>query len=107
MNFINLVLVVCIIFSFVAYFYFKTKQFRSNLPIAKKWYKSKAGVALGIFIAIFGMNQAILFPSTTTYIIVAVFLLLGIAVMTDNTKKTRHYGKFVQEEFELNKHNIK
>lgn len=103
MNLINLIFVVFIVFSFVAYFYFKTKQFRSALPIAKKWYQSKAGVALGIFISIFGLNQAYLFQTTTTFIIVGIFLLFGIAVTFDNIKKTRHYGKFVQEEYELNK----
>ena len=100
---INSIFVVAIILSFVAYFYFKTKQFRSNLPIAKNWYKSKAGAALGVFIFIFGLNQAYLFHSTFTYVVVAIFLLLGLAVFMDNIKKTRYYGKFVQEEYEINK----
>lgn len=99
----NIIFVFFIVLSFVAYFYFKTKQFRSTLPIRKNWYKSKAGIALGAFIAIFGVNQAFLFPSTTTFIIVAIFILLGIAVLIDNTKKMRHYGQFIREEYELNK----
>lgn len=99
----NLVFVFAIVISFIYYFYFKTRQFRSNLPIAKKWYKSKAGVALGVFIFIFGLNQAYLFPSTFTFVIVAIFLILGLTVVIDNIKKTRHYGKFVREEYELNK----
>ncbi|MEG0259147.1 MAG: YtpI family protein, partial [Lysinibacillus sp.] len=59
---LNLIFVFAIIVSFVCYFYYKTKQIRSTLPIAKKWYTNKAGVALGIFILIFGLNQAYLFP---------------------------------------------
>lgn len=99
----NFIFVTAIVISFVCYFYFKTKQLRSPLPIAKKWYQSKASVTLGIFIVLFGLNQAFLFPSTLTFVVVAVFLLLGIAVIIENVKRTRHYGKFVHEEYELNK----
>ena len=49
MNILNYLFVAGIILSFVAYFYYKTKQFRSTLPIRKKWYTAKAGVALAYF----------------------------------------------------------
>ncbi|MGA3601553.1 YtpI family protein [Lysinibacillus agricola] len=99
---LNLIFVFAIIISFVIYFYFKTKQFRSPLPIAKNWYKSKANVSFGVFILVFGVNQAYLFPGIYTFIIVAILVVLGIFVITENIKKTRHYGKFVEEEFRIN-----
>ncbi|MGE7916737.1 YtpI family protein [Lysinibacillus xylanilyticus] len=99
---LNLIFVFAIIISFVIYFYFKTKQFRSPLPIAKNWYKSKANVSFGVFILIFGVNQAYLFPGIYTFIIVAILVVLGILVITENIKKTRHYGKFVEEEYRIN-----
>ncbi|MGE7940587.1 YtpI family protein [Lysinibacillus xylanilyticus] len=99
---LNLIFVFAIIISFVIYFYFKTKQFRSPLPIAKNWYKSKANVSFGVFILIFGVNQAYLFPGIYTFIIVAILVVLGIFVIIENIKKTRHYGKFVEEEFRIN-----
>ncbi|MEX3744662.1 MULTISPECIES: YtpI family protein [Lysinibacillus] len=99
---LNLIFVFAIIISFVIYFYFKTKQFRSPLPIAKNWYKSKANVSFGVFILVFGVNQAYLFPGIFTFIIVAILVVLGILVITENIKKTRHYGKFVEEEFRIN-----
>lgn len=99
----NIFIVFFIVLAFVAYFYFKTRQFRSTLPIRKKWYQSKAGIALGAFIMLFGINQAYLFPSTITFVVVAIFIILGIALLIDNTKKMRHYGQFIQEEYELNK----
>ena len=68
---LNLIFVFAIIISFVVYFYFKTKQFRSALPIAKNWYKSKANVGFGTFMVLFALNQAYLFPSLFTFIIVA------------------------------------
>lgn len=99
---LNLIFVFAIIISFVIYFYFKTKQFRSPLPITKNWYKSKANVSFGVFILVFGVNQAYLFPGIYTFIIVAILVVLGILVITENIKKTRHYGKFVEEEFRIN-----
>lgn len=103
MKALNMVFIFLIIVSFIAYFYYKTKQFRNPLPIAKKWYKSKAGVALGLFVIFFGLNQAFLFPDTFTYIIVAIFIFMGIALSVENYKRARHYGQFVEEEFEINK----
>lgn len=99
---LNLIFVFAIIISFAIYFYFKTKQFRSPLPIAKNWYKSKANVSFGVFILVFGVNQAYLFPGIYTFIIVAILVVLGIFVIIENIKKTRHYGKFVEEEFRIN-----
>lgn len=103
MNALNIIFVVLIVLAFVAYFYFKTKQFRSSLPIAKKWYKSKAGVALAAFIVLFGLNSALLFPDTLTFVVVAVFLLIGIGTGFENYKRAKHYGQFVEEEYALNK----
>jgi len=99
---LNLIFVFAIIISFVFYFYFKTKQFRSPLPIAKKWYKSKANVGFGAFILFFGCNQAYLFPGLFTFIIVAILVVLGIFVIIENIKKARHYGQFVEEEYRIN-----
>ena len=99
---LNLIFVFAIIISFVVYFYFKTKQFRSALPIAKNWYKCKANVGLGAFILLFALNQAYLFPGLYTFIIVAILVILGIFVIIENVKKVRHYGKFVEEEFQIN-----
>ncbi|GLC88303.1 YtpI family protein [Lysinibacillus piscis] len=99
---LNLIFVAFIIISFVCYFYFKTKQFRSTLPIAKKWYKSKANVAFGCFVFFFGLNQAYLFPVMYTFIIVAVLLIFSLYIITENSKKVRHYGRFVEEEYRIN-----
>ncbi|MDM5249747.1 MULTISPECIES: YtpI family protein [unclassified Lysinibacillus] len=100
---LNLIFVFAIIISFAIYFYFKTKQFRSSLPIAKNWYKSKANVCFGLFILLFGLNQAYLFPGLYTFIIVAILVILGIFVIIENIKKARHYGQFVEEEFRINR----
>lgn len=100
---LNIILVTLIIFSFAAYFYYKTKQFRATLPIQKKWYKAKAGLALGVFIFIFGINTCIIYPTFVGYLIAALFIGLGFMEAYSNYKRVRHEGKFVKAEYELNK----
>lgn len=98
----NYVFIFLIVISFAAYFYFKTKQFRSTLPIRKKWYKAKAGVALGIFIIAFGLNTLIVQQSAVGYIVGIIFIIVGFMQSYNNFKRARHEGKFVIEEYELN-----
>ncbi|MBD8026235.1 YtpI family protein [Ureibacillus sp. Re31] len=100
---LNYIFVFFIVVSFVAYFYYKTRQFRSTLPIRKKWYKAKAGVALGIFIMVFGLNTCIIYPTLVGFIIAAVFILVGFMEAFSSYKRVRHEGQFVEEEYELNK----
>lgn len=100
---LNLIFVALIVISFVAYFYYKTKQFRSTLPIRRKWYKAKAEVALGLFLIFFGVNAIIVNKSAVSVIIAILFFVVGGYVSYDNYKRAKHEGKFVQEEYELNK----
>ena len=103
MFFLNVFLVTCIVISFVSYFYFKTKQFRSTLPIRKKWYTAKAGVALGIFLALFGMNATIIYSDWLGYLVAIVFVIIGAGLSFNSFKRMKHEGKFIQQEYELNK----
>lgn len=100
---INFILVFLIIVSIVFYLYYKTKQFRTNLPIHSNWYKSLASTSLGVLVAAFGLNQMLLFQTTVTYIIAALFILLGGALAIYNYKAAKHYRQFLEEERELNK----
>jgi len=99
---INVILVSLIVLTFVFYFYFKTKQYRSDLPIAKKWYANRALVALGSLLFFFGLNQLSLFPSTLTYVISGLFIVLGLITMITYFRVAKHYGQFVEEEFRIN-----
>ena len=102
MQIINYILVVGIIFSFVAYFYYKTKQIRATLPIRKKWYTAKAGASLGAFLSFFGCNTPIIYPTFVGFIIAALFIIVGLAMIFNNVKRAKHEGRFVQQGFELN-----
>ncbi|HSI66523.1 MAG TPA: YtpI family protein [Planococcus sp. (in: firmicutes)] len=97
-----LIFVFLIIVSFVFYFYYKTKQFRTKLPVRKNWYKSRASIALGSFVAFFGINQVFLYQSALTYLIAGIFISLGIGLITYNYKAAKHYQTFLDEETRLN-----
>jgi protein-S-isoprenylcysteine O-methyltransferase Ste14 len=101
---INFIIVFLIIASAVAYFYFKTRQFRTRqvFPIRKKMYASMAGAALGGLLLFFGVNQLVLFDGITTYVISGLFILLGAYVGIFNFRAFKHYKRFVEEETELN-----
>lgn len=100
---LNALFVTLIIASFAAYFYYKTKQFRSTLPIRKKWYKAKAGIALGLFVAFFGLNTFVVQDAAIGYIVGVVFVIVGLMETYYSYKRAKYEGKFVQEEYELNK----
>ena len=102
MLFLNSVLIVFIICSAVAYLYFKTKQLRTSYPIRKKWYKAKAGIALGIFTTTFGINTVLIYQDALAYGIGAIFILLGSLMISSDLKRMRHEGNFVKEEYDLN-----
>jgi amino acid transporter len=100
---LNALFVTFIIVSFAAYFYYKTKQFRTSLPIQKKWYKAKAGVALGLFVVFFGLNTFIVQDTLLGNIVGVVFVVVGLMESYHSYKRAKHEGKFVQQEYELNK----
>ena len=103
MIYLNFIFVAAIVVSFVFYFYFKTKQLRATLPIRKKWYTSKAGVSLGMFLIFFSCNALILYPDVIGFIVAAIFAVIGIGLGLNNFKRMRHEGKYILEEYEINK----
>ncbi|MCW1928515.1 YtpI family protein [Bhargavaea beijingensis] len=99
---LNLIFTALIIFSAVAYLYFKTKQFRTALQAERQYHRSSASAALGAFIALFGVNQLFLFSGLITYLVAAAFILLGLYVLVHNIKARNHYAGFLEEERRLN-----
>ncbi|MBK3493584.1 YtpI family protein [Viridibacillus sp. YIM B01967] len=102
-NILNVILAILIAITVVFYFYLKTKQFRSTLPIRKNWYASRSGVALGGLLIFFGINQIIMYHTILTYVISTVLILFGLFTAVNYNKRVRHYGQFVEEEYNLNK----
>lgn len=51
------IFVILIIVSFSFYIFYKVKFFRSKQPAERQWISAKSRIALGSFVAIFGLNQ--------------------------------------------------
>ncbi|MBP3041111.1 YtpI family protein [Bacillaceae bacterium Marseille-Q3522] len=92
------VLVVLIVLSFVFYLFYKVRYIRSARPAEKQWISAKSRTALGLFVALFGLNQIFLFPSTLTYVIAGIFLLLGSINVWTGLKARKYYLPFAIKE---------
>ncbi|MFE8703726.1 YtpI family protein [Cytobacillus sp. FJAT-54145] len=94
------IFVMFIIVSLVFYVFYRVKAYRSKLPAEKKWISSKASIALGLFVGIFGLNQLFLNPSTVTYIVSAVFILIGGISVWGGIKSYQFYLPHAAKEAE-------
>ncbi|MHC0037373.1 YtpI family protein [Pseudoneobacillus sp. C159] len=94
------ILVICIVISFVFYLFYKVKFVRSKLPVERKWISAKSSMALGLFVALFGVNQLFLFQSTTTYIIAAIFILIGGLSTFTGWKAYKHFLPLAVQEYD-------
>lgn len=72
------ILVIFIILSLSFYVFYKFKSVRAQAPAEKKWISAKSSIALGVFVALFGINQVFLYHTTITYIIAAIFVVIGL-----------------------------
>jgi nitric oxide reductase large subunit len=94
------VFVILIVVSFSMYVFYKIKYVRSSRPVERKWLSAKSSIALGLFVAFFGINQLFLFQSTVTYIVAGVFILLGGLSAFAGIKAYNHYLPFAKKEAE-------
>ncbi len=96
-------LVILIVISFVIYFFYKVKAFRTKRVFEKNWINTKASIALGSFLLFFGINQIFLrYDSTIALVVSIVFILLGLANIILGYKAYRHYLPLAIEEAEQN-----
>lgn len=94
------VLVIFIVLSFALYVFYKIKYVRSMRPAEKKWISAKSSIALGLFVALFGINQLYLFQTTITYIIAGIFIVIGGLSALAGIKAYQHYLPFAIKEAE-------
>ena len=85
------ILVMLIVLSFAFYIYYKVKYVRSRRPAEKKWLSAKSSIALGLFVALFGLNQLFLFQTTVTYIVGAIFIIVGLMSVYGGIKAYKFY----------------
>lgn len=94
------VLVILIVISIAFYVFYKIKTVRSRRPAEKKWLSAKSSIALGLFVALFGINQLFLYSTTVTYIVAAVFIILGGINVWAGFKAYQHYLPYAAKEAE-------
>lgn len=92
------ILVVLIIFSLAFYIYLKAKYFRTKLPAERKWISAKSSIALGSFVALFGVNQLFLFHTALTYVIAGIFIILGTVNIIAGIKAYKYFLPLAKEE---------
>ncbi|MGN1402595.1 MAG: YtpI family protein [Bacillus sp. (in: firmicutes)] len=88
------------ILSLVFYLFYKVKYVRSRLPFERKWLAAKCSISLGAFVLFFGVNQLFLFDTTVTYIVAAVFIILGGMNVWGGFKAYRFFLPMAIEEAE-------
>lgn len=98
------ILVMLIVISLAFYLFYKTKYFRTKMSAEKKWISAKGSIALGSFIALFGINQLFLFQTTVTYIVAAVFIILGIINVLGGIKAYKYFLPLAIQELQETKH---
>lgn len=85
------ILVILIIFSFSFYIFYKIKYVRSKFPAEKKWISSKSSIALGAFVAFFGLNQLFIHSTKVSIVIGIIFLVLGLFNVYGGIKAYKFY----------------
>ncbi len=94
------VLVIFIITSLSFYVYYKIKYFRTKKELERKWLSTKASIALGAFVALFGLNRLYISQETISVIISILFLVIGSISIWTGIKAYRYYLPYVEQEYE-------
>lgn len=94
------ILVILIVISLSFYLFYKVKFVRSKRPVERRWISSKSAVALGLFVALFGLNQFFLYGGTVTYVVGSIFILLGGYNIIAGVKAYKYYFPLAVQEAE-------
>jgi uncharacterized membrane protein HdeD (DUF308 family) len=89
-----------IVVSFVFYIFYKVKYVRSTKPAERQWLSAKSRIALGLFVGLFGLNQLFLFQTTITYIVAAIFIIIGAMSVWAGFKAYKHFRPLAAKEAE-------
>ena len=96
------IFVLLIVLSFVFYIFYKIKYVRSKRPAERKWLSAKSSIALGLFVALFGINQLFHFQTTVTYIVGAIFIVIGSLSIWGGIKAYKFYLPHAAKEAQEN-----
>ncbi|WP_181186281.1 YtpI family protein [Alkalicoccus urumqiensis] len=78
---------IVIIFSLIAYVYFKVAESRHAEYTEREKQGAKANISLGLFIAAFGINSYVFYQTQLAAVIGLIFFVLGTANIVLGTRK--------------------
>lgn len=93
-------LIILLIFAFIAFLFYRIKTWKTKVPYKKHWLLSKANMALGSFLLIFGLNRLFLRPHLLVFIVCTVFILYGGFIIYSSIKSYRYYLPLATKEAE-------
>ncbi|MFX3623926.1 MAG: YtpI family protein [Ectobacillus sp.] len=94
------ILAFLIVISLMFYLFYKTKYFRTQRPMEKRWLSGKSGIALGLFVGLFGLNQFFVHDTTLSKIVGTLFLIYGAAIVYNGIRQYKHFLPLAIEEAE-------
>lgn len=92
------IFVTCILFSLAFYLYYRVKAFRSKKANEKKWLSAKATLALGSFVAFFGLNRLFISTTPVSLAVGITFIAVGGIAVWTSYKAYKYYLPHVLEE---------
>lgn len=92
------IFVILITISFAFYIFYKMKFFRTQRPVEKKWISAKSSICLGLFVLFFALNTFFLHQSYVSYIVGAIFAIVGGGSLWAGFRAYKYYLPLVIDE---------
>ncbi|MCM3731013.1 YtpI family protein [Fictibacillus nanhaiensis] len=92
------IFIILIILSFALYVFYKVREVRAKEPFYKQWTGTKAKMALGAFLASFGLNELTAVEGRVQLWVALIFLAYGIVLLLMGWKMYKHFLTLAREE---------
>jgi hypothetical protein len=92
------IFIILIILSFALYVFYKVREVRAKEPFYKQWTSTKARMALGAFLASFGLNELTAVEGRVQLWVALIFLAYGIVLLLMGWKMYKHFLTLAREE---------
>ena len=92
------IFVILILMSFSFYLFYKIQYVRTKNGTEKKWLSAKSSIALGTFVALFGINRLFLGITPLSLAVSLIFMAVGIASCLSGLRAYQYYSPYVERE---------
>lgn len=94
------VLIILILSSLGLYIYYKIQYFRTKQDLSRRFLTAKSTIALGTFVALFGINRIYISQETVPLIISFIFIVIGTLSIWSGMRAYRFYLPRMVKELE-------